>query len=215
MVSSLLMAAAAAGALGSLHCAGMCGPLVLAGASRGGQVRASLVAEYLVGRLASYALVGAVMGQLGQHALCVLPVATVQWIAVGTLAAFWLGRAAQLLDLVPRSPAVPVLLRNAASWLLALIPRKGLGLGLATGILPCGMLVPMWIASAGAGSAPLGAAVMTVFGAASAPVLLAPAVAATFRRQPLSLSPRVQAVAWVLLAAWIALRPLLGSGHQH
>lgn len=215
MVSSLLMAAAAAGALGSLHCAGMCGPLVLAGASRGGQVRASLVAEYLVGRLASYALVGAVMGQLGQHALCVLPVATVQWIAVGALAAFWLGRAAQLLGFFPRGPGVPGLLRHAAAWLLRLVPRRGLGLGLATGILPCGMLVPMWIAAAGAGSAPLGAAVMVIFGAASAPVLLAPAVAAAFRRRPFTLSPRVQAAAWALLAVWVALRPLLASGHQH
>jgi sulfite exporter TauE/SafE len=215
VVTSLLMAAAVAGALGSLHCAGMCGPLVLAGAARGGQVRASLLGEYLLGRLASYALVGAVMGQLGQHALCLLPVAAVQWVAVGALTVFCLGRAAQLLKLLPSGPGVPGPLRDAAAWLISLIPRRGLGLGLATGILPCGMLVPMWIASAGTGSPMLGAAVMAVFGAASAPGLLAPALAAAVRRRPFMLSPRIQAVAWALLAVWVALRPLLSAGHSH
>jgi hypothetical protein len=215
VVSSLLIAAAAAGALGSLHCAGMCGPLVLAGVARGGQVRASLVGEYLVGRLTSYALVGAAMGYLGQHALCLLPVEAVQWVAVGALAIFCLVRAAQLLRWWPAGPGVPAPLREAAAWVMSLVPRRGLGLGLATGILPCGMLAPMWIASAGTGSAMRGAAVMAVFCIASAPGLLAPALAAAIRRRPLMLSPRVQAAAWALLAAWVALRPLLSAGHHH
>jgi sulfite exporter TauE/SafE len=77
------------------------------------------------------------------------------------------------------------------------------------------MLAPMWIASAGTGSAMRGAAVMAVFCIASAPGLLAPALAAAIRRRPLMLSPRVQAAAWALLAAWVALRPLLSAGHHH
>jgi uncharacterized protein len=200
------------GLLGSLHCAAMCGPLAVAGSAGGRGLR------YFAGRLVSYAAVGAIMGTIGQHALCLLPVDRAQLIAVGGVAAFaawkaiatWRGpRGARPIALGRRRP--PLLAR-----VLALLPRRGFGLGLATGVLPCGMLIPAWTLAMGAGGAVRGAAVMAAFFAGTAPGLLVPLWAGRVARGWLARVPRrVQAAAWAALALWIVARPLLGAVHQH
>ena len=64
-----LIAILVASLFGSLHCAGMCGPLVafaVGGADiQSNSVRVLLHAMYHGGRLVSYALIGAVCGLLG------------------------------------------------------------------------------------------------------------------------------------------------------
>lgn len=210
-----ILAAAAAGLLGSVHCAGMCGPLVLAGAVRHGRVSAVALAEYLGGRFTAYALGGAAMGALGQHALCVLPVSAVQLASAAAVGALCAVRGATLLGLAPRWVVAPRLVRDAISLLFRALPRRGVGLGLATGLMPCGMLVAAWALAASTCAAPLGALSMLAFGLASVPGLLAPVVVAGLRRRPLLVSPRVQGVAWMALAGWIAVRPLLAAAHVH
>lgn len=207
------MAAAATGLVGTLHCATMCGPLAVAG-SAGGRAPA-----YLGGRLLSYAVIGAVCGLIGQHALCVLPMETVQAAAVVMVAGFAGWKAWRALR-PPRAAARPVTIgrRRAPllARLLAKVPRGGFGLGLATGILPCGMLVPAWTLSMGAGSAWGGAATMAAFWLGSLPGLLVPLCAGGLaRRWVARISPRVQAAAWGLLAVAVAVRPLLGAVHHH
>ncbi len=221
--STALAAAAAAGFLGSLHCAAMCGPLAVAAATRGGRADARAAGAYLTGRFVSYAAVGALMGVLGAHALCKLPVDTAQWIAVVAVAgaAAWRGvvllrgarprPAPQLLALQARPPRPSLFTR-----LLALVPRRAGALGLVTGILPCGMLLPAWALAAGSANVVVGALVMLTFAAASTPGLLLPlvgrrALAGVATRLP----ARVHGLAWCLLAAWIAARPLLAHAHHH
>jgi sulfite exporter TauE/SafE len=218
---SLLFTAAATGLLGSLHCAAMCGPLAIAGASRGGGVDARQAAAYLGGRFTGYAATGVVMGALGQHALCNLPVATVQTAAVVLVAGLMALRG--LAALLPRRAPEPVRVGRrvvglGTRWtrLLARLPRRGVWLGLATALLPCGMLVPAWLLAASSGSPAGGAAVMVVFAAASSPGLLLPMAGRRLWAAAATKLPRqVHGLAWCALAAWVALRPLLGAAHHH
>src|ERR1700675_4874711 len=55
------------GLVGSLHCAGMCGPLVLALPGTGNTSRSYILGRlaYNVGRLGVYGLLGAIFGLLG------------------------------------------------------------------------------------------------------------------------------------------------------
>jgi len=171
--------------------------------------------EYLGGRFTAYALGGAAMGALGQHALCVLPLSAVQLAAAAVVGALCAVRGATLLGLAPRWVAAPRVVRDAVALLFRALPRRGVGLGLSTGLMPCGMLVAAWALAAGTCAAPLGALSMLAFGLASMPGLLAPVVVASLRRRPLLVSPRVQGIAWMALAAWIAVRPLLAAAHVH
>jgi hypothetical protein len=96
------------------------------------------------------------------------------------------------------------------------LPRSGLGLGLVTGVLPCGLLASAWLLAMSTGQALGGALVMTVFGLASAPGLLLPWFGQKMlARRGLRLTARVQGVAWLLLALWIAARPLFAAAHCH
>jgi sulfite exporter TauE/SafE len=212
-VTPVIMAAAATGLVGTLHCATMCGPLAVAGSARG---RAP---AYLGGRLLSYALIGALFGLIGQHALCVLPMETVQIVAVVMVALFAAWKAWTALR-PPRASGRPLAIgKRRVPWLarlLAKVPRGGFGLGLATGILPCGMLVPAWTLAMGAGSGWGGAAVMAAFWLGSLPGLLVPLFAGGLARRWIArISPRAQAAAWGLLAVAVSVRPLLGAVHHH
>jgi sulfite exporter TauE/SafE len=194
-----MVEALALGAVTSLHCAVMCGPLAAASCARGGGLR------YLGGRLASYAALGALFGAIGQHALCILPVAGVQIVALGAVALAAAARGLRLL--LPPRPVKLGKRPQLVARLFRLLPRDPLAVGLATGLLPCGALVPAWALAMTAGGALPGAAAMLAFGAASTPglvvALVGSRVAARVR------SPRIEAVAWLALAAWLAVRPLL------
>ena len=217
-----LAAALATGVVGSVHCAAMCGPLAVAGCTRANRIARADAAGYFAGRFVSYALAGAVLGQLGAHALCRLPVGAAQAVATVAvaLAAAWRGvvllrqrrpRAAPRLPPAPRPAAA-----RADAWLLSLFPRRGLGLGLATGVLPCGMLLTGWTLAASSGSGPGGALVMATFSLATLPGLLAPLAGRRIVQRALDRLPAAAyGAAWLVLAAWLAARPLLSTVHHH
>jgi sulfite exporter TauE/SafE len=222
--TAAITAAAAAGLLGSLHCAAMCGPLAIAAGTRpDGATDLCATGVYLAGRFASYAAIGALFGAIGAHALCTLPVSQAQWIAVVLVAGAAAFRGVSLLLARRRREAPGVILlrtrpprRTFSSRLLVLVPRRAGALGLVTGVLPCGMLLPAWMLAAGSARADIGALVMLVFAAASAPGLLLPlasrgALARFTRRLPAA----APGLAWCALALWIAARPLLASVHHH
>jgi sulfite exporter TauE/SafE len=197
---SAVLAALATGLLGSLHCAAMCGPLAIAGCrARGDTLR------YLLGRAVSYATVGAALGLFGRRAVDLVPARLAVFVVAAALA--W--RGVSLL----RAPGQLVqirLVRDVGS----LLPSSGLGLGLATGFLPCGLLLPAWLLAASTESAPLGAVVMLAFAFASTGGLLLPLLGRPLLGR-LALPRRAQAAAWLILAALVAARPLLVASHCH
>jgi sulfite exporter TauE/SafE len=217
-----VLTALATGALGSTHCAAMCGPLAVAGCSGAREPSgpgAALVsfrdaAGYFGGRLVAYATVGAVVGHLGRHALCILPMGTLEAVAVAAVAAAAAYRGVAVVRGKPTTTLVTLGRGPRPAGLLSLLaqlwPRRGLGLGLATGVLPCGLLVPAWALAAGTASAPSGATVMAAFAVATMPGLWLPLAGGRLLRRGLAkLPPRAHGWAWCLLAVWIALRPLL------
>jgi len=162
-MTALLIGAWLAGLLGSPHCVGMCGPFALACAGTRGQTLA-----WNAGRLATYAVLGAAAGVLGQAApgppwvVAVISTALIVWFA-GALA-----------GILPEPHLViPGLARLSA----ALARRAGLPgrfmFGMATSLLPCGLVyaalgIPVAIGTAGGG-----ALAMVAFGLGTVPALAA------------------------------------------
>lgn len=195
----LLLGLFVAGAAGStMHCVPMCGGFVLGQvADRMAAVPAARLCEwrrvgagvllpYHLGRLTTYAGLGAVAG-LGGAVLARLP-----WF--GLLSAALLLAAAGLFLLhalrraVPAlSRLLPTLERAPPSWSHAIARltrgldrnRRGGGylLGLALGFLPCGFLYAALAATAAGGSPALGTLAMLAFGLGTAPALVALGIA--------------------------------------
>jgi sulfite exporter TauE/SafE len=179
----MLFAVAGASLIGSLHCAGMCGPFVAfyAGSdvSSGGRRTLSHVA-YHSGRLVTYALLGAVAGSIGaaidlaggalgvgRIAAVVAGLVMLAWGAVlllqagGVRLGRWLPRA-----LVSRSECALRRLKEKPPVARALL------LGLSSTLLPCGWLYAFVVTAAGTGSALTGAATMFAFWLGTVPLLL-------------------------------------------
>lgn len=170
--------------LGSLHCVGMCGPLVaVAVGARDVSthvLRALLHVAYHGGRLLTYTLVGLVCGLVG---------ASLDWggsfLGVQRLAAALVGGMMVLVGLVGvlrysgvRVPTWTVSSRvqqwivSGQRWALRMPPlRRAAVIGLLTAFLPCGWLYMFAIVAAGTGSVVGGGAVMIAFWLGSVPVL--------------------------------------------
>ena len=182
----LIWTAFVLGLVGSLHCAVMCGPLVLAvtGARAAGRpVRCSRFI-YHAGRLTVYAGLGALFGAVGKtFALAGMQrfadadggVALLQrWLSIVAGVSILMGLlfSTRLAFLVPFSRLVVKL----KSVFVRLLQRRTLAsqffLGLINGLLPCGLV---YIAAAGAAttlSPAIGALHMIAFGVGTLPMLL-------------------------------------------
>jgi sulfite exporter TauE/SafE len=162
------------GLVGSLHCAGMCGPLLLALARSQPAARRPTIGRmaYHFGRVSSYCVLGAMLGLLGH---LVAPVGFQRWLSltlgIALLAGLLLSSKMQF--------AMPM-----ASWLgwlknsmRGLLQSNSLlsqaVMGALNGLLPCGLV---YVAAAGATATayPLsGAAYMALFGLGTWPMMLA------------------------------------------
>lgn len=220
-LAAVMTSALVAGLLGSLHCAGMCGPLVVAGCSKGRGVDGAT--GYFLGRLVAYSTLGAVVGHLGRHAFCILPMSTAQAVAVALTALPAAARGLSLL-LLRQGPLELVQLqrkpgssakgggRTVLSTLAAVLPRRGLGLGLATGILPCGLLVTAFAMAAATASPLLGAASMAAFAVGSAPGLAGALIGRGLaERLKVRVPVRVEGLLWCALAVWLGVRLAMGE----
>jgi uncharacterized protein len=161
------------GLVGSVHCAGMCGPLALA-LPAGGDSRAAFIAgrlAYNLGRILTYAGLGAVFGLVGQGFV----LAGVQrWVSLILGAAILIGLffSPRLLKAAPVTGAVSRLKVGLGRLLRARTLTASLGFGLLNGLLPCGLV---YVACAGAtatGSIATGVQYMVVFGLGTVPMLL-------------------------------------------
>lgn len=174
--------------IGSPHCAGMCGGIVALSAgidrSRVGDWRRALFAPlaYNMGRLGTYATLGAIAGAVGNAIDLAGSAAGVQrtamivagtgMIAIGVIS---LMRAAGFKIGCSRQPQWMQQMMGSAFRAASTHPPivRAATLGLLTGFLPCGWLYSFLIVAAGTASAPTGALTMAVFWAGTLPVMLA------------------------------------------
>lgn len=195
--ASVAVALFVAGLLGGFaHCSLMCGPFVLMQTARAldavpasrmresHRLRAALLLPYHLGRMTTYAGLGAAMAFF-------VGGLSAQW---QTISAILLGLAGLSMVLSIALPAlaqlpVPAALSRLHARLLRFVapaptafprPLDGYRLGLVLGLLPCGMVYAALLAAAGTGSAWQGAASMAVFALGTAPGLMAAGLAGRF-----------------------------------
>jgi sulfite exporter TauE/SafE len=175
---------------GATHCAGMCGPFVVAQVTAGLAARPTLsrlsagaLVPYHLGRAVTYVGLGAAAGLVSGtvvHGAGFRPLLVVL-LALG--AALMLAQAvAQVATLLPAVPAgLADRVARAARPLLA-DPRGGRRflLGLVLGFLPCGLLYGALAAAAASGSALGGAVAMAGFALGTVPALVGVGLAGAF-----------------------------------
>ena len=165
--------ALALGLVGSLHCAAMCGPLLLAlpipAGGAGRFVAGRLI--YQLGRIATYCLLGVVAGMVGRAAWAA---GWQRWLSislgVAILLGFLLSRRAAI-----SAPAVWLVgwLKGAMS---AQLRRRGFRalalLGLLNGLLPCGLVYVALACALAQDGLLKGVAYMALFGVGTVPTML-------------------------------------------
>ncbi len=200
------------GLLGGTHCVSMCGGIVAALSVHApgrlpGQRQWPVHLAYSVGRITTYAALGAVMGAVGTAGLLfndVLPIqlglyvlANLMLVALG----LYLTGFTRLLAPIERGGAH--LWRRIQPLTQRFLPVKGvrqaLPLGLLWGFLPCGLVYSVLTTALLTGSAVRGAALMLAFGLGTLPnLLLAGMVFKRFRDITRHTSVRVAAGLLVL-----------------
>jgi uncharacterized protein len=175
--------------LGSIHCAGMCGPFTcLYSGPRGESARFGAHIAYNAGRLVSYVLLGAIAGSIGARVDDLGRFAGVGHLAAlvaGSLMVAWAATTigATFGVRVPFSLAPAWAKRALGSVLVWASGQRAevraLLVGLLTTLLPCGWLYTFVVVAGSTGSAFAGAAAMAVFWTGTVPMLLAIGVGAT------------------------------------
>ena len=198
------------GLLNSLHCLGMCGPLVWALTAQGGRFTRQTwpaVAAYHIGRIGVYGLLGLVAGSLGH---------LVSWVGWQS----YLSVAAGVLMLLGAVGRLPHLASSRwSSWLHRghrLFAGKRtisarLAVGALNGILPCGLVYGAMAGAAASGSTAGGVTFMVLFGTGTLPALLLMQVARPQIERLVSARVRKLAPVGLLVVSLL----LLGRGLQH
>jgi sulfite exporter TauE/SafE len=161
------------GFVGSLHCAGMCGPLALA-LPVAGKTRSAFVLGrvlYNLGRVLTYCVIGAVFGLVGQS----FALAGFQkWVSLIAGAAILIGLAAST------RVGLGLPITKSVVWLKQsvgrLLQQRTFGalflLGTLNGLLPCGLVYVAATAAAATGSLQMGVFSMALFGLGTLPMML-------------------------------------------
>jgi sulfite exporter TauE/SafE len=176
-----LLAAFFLGLAGSLHCAAMCGPLIVAVNSVRRQDHANPAAPgrtdilntlaYHLGRLLTYCLLGAISGLIGA---AIVFAGFQRWISIGAGCLILLGTLASFR--ASRGGISGRVVSAVKTRFGPLLRKRTLGaavlLGGLNGMLPCGLVYIACAAAAVAGGIGGGVATMLVFGLGTAPMLL-------------------------------------------
>jgi sulfite exporter TauE/SafE len=171
------------GLLGGVHCLGMCGSIVGIFTTQAPKdaSRWPFHLAYSSGRIASYAIAGALAGAVGQAGLLMRDAVPVQHLLFALsslmlvvlgmyLAGLW-GATRQLERL---GSGLWKRLQPFTAKLLPVdtVPRA-MGLGVLWGWLPCGLVYSVLVTSLASGSASQGSLIMLAFGLGTLPNLLA------------------------------------------
>lgn len=162
------------GLVGSLHCAGMCGPLALALPCTGPTLPKFIAGRvaYNLGRILTYCGLGLIFGLVGRT----LVLAGIQrWVSIALGIALLAGliRSRRLW----LSRPVVAMVSHLKSRMAFLLSRRSLGalalLGLLNGLLPCGLVYVAGAGATGTGNTLAGMQYMALFGVGTIPVMLA------------------------------------------
>ncbi len=191
------------------HCVGMCSPFVLFVSRRyapppAGRT-AAFIAQlwYTAGRIATYAVLGALAGALGgvvQMAGALAGVQRAASIVAGGILLVW--AVAALSDLVPGLEAGGSLFARVAGRLRGRAPGHPFLIGLFLGLLPCGLLYAAVIAAVARGGALEGAIALALFGAGTAPALLGVSLADALLARNRALLNRLSQVFLLVMGTW-------------
>ena len=165
--------ALALGLLGSLHCAAMCGPLMVAlpvtATSSYGFILQRIV--YQLGRVVTYCLLGIIAGFVGKS---VFLFGLQQWLSIALGVAILIGFFASgqfpAYTLIARPVARLKFLMSAQMQQRSL--RSQLILGMLNGLLPCGLVYVALAGAASQGTIFEGVGYMALFGIGTMPTML-------------------------------------------
>jgi sulfite exporter TauE/SafE len=171
-----LLAGMMIGLAGSLHCAGMCGPIAVAlphtAGGKGSYVAGRML--YQFGRITTYSVIGALAG-LGAGAVSISGYEGVVSITAGIL--MIVTAVMQILwhkSLIPSGPMMK-LTAPVRVGLHTLLQKHSLvalgGIGLINGLLPCGLVLSAVFGSASTADPASGAMFMAAFGVGTLPVM--------------------------------------------
>ena len=169
------------GFAGSLHCVGMCGPLLLAlplaTADKWQVIRQMLV--YHSGRILTYVALGVLFGLIGKG-MAVAGFQKTISIATGLLMismAFMTWRFESLLAAIPGFGKFTNSVQFRIGQLMRSHPgRATFSMGMLNGLLPCGMVYAALAGAISSAGTLEGAIFMSVFGIGTLPLLLAVSV---------------------------------------
>ena len=222
-MTATLAAVFIASLLGSLHCAGMCGPLVAIavtpvqigrpGMSIPSSSQLLLQSAYHGGRLVAYVVLGAIAGAAGaalQQSGSLIGLQRTSGIVSGTLLIV-LALLALLRTAGVRIPGVETILStgplarlHAAAARSSALPRS-LMIGVLSAFLPCGWLYMFVLVAAGTGHIAGGALCMAAFWAGSVPALTGIGAGAhVFRRVLARRIPLLLPLVLVVMGIWTA-----------
>jgi len=214
------------GLFGGLHCIGMCGGIVSALNSAGGNAdsQSKRVAQqllYSAGRISSYAVAGAVAGGLGWSLLSLIGPEAARWlrilagaflIAAGLyLAGWWFGLAR-----LERLGAHAWRHLSPLSGRLQPLDRawKQFAAGAVWGWLPCGLVYAALAGASAAGGAAAGAAMMAAFGLGTLPALLAAGTASHVLLSGVR-ARRLAGGLLIIFGLWTIIAVAFAGGHGH
>jgi len=162
------------GMVSSLHCMGMCGPLVMALPlpQKPGMRRLLPLITYNAGRLTTYGLLGALFGLAGRR----LQLAGwQQWLSIAMGAAILLWWLASRIGIQRSFYPVQIVQQQITQLNLYLWKRAGKAgfflLGMANGLLPCGMVYLAVAAAISTGNTGLSTLFMVCFGLGTLPAM--------------------------------------------
>lgn len=177
-----LGAALLTGFLGSAHCIGMCagisGLFAVQLEIASLRSRVAMALTYNIGRVASYAALGLLVGLVGSRVVAATPALAgpVRFIGGTVIVLIGLQIAFHWRLLQPIERMGSVLWAKLAPAAKGLVPvtslPRALGLGLLWGWLPCGLVYSVLLLAATGESATDGALVMLAFGLGTMPAML-------------------------------------------
>lgn len=178
----VLLSALLLGLMGSFHCAGMCGPIAIALPLHGNRLPQKIYGGvlYNLGRTLTYGLMGVVFGLLGQGLKMIgfqqkvsIIMGAIMIISVFFPSLFknqysahksWISWVAKLKSAIVKMFAI----RSFSSLFF---------IGLANGLLPCGLVYIAIAGAIGTGEVVYGSLYMLMFGLGTVPMMLSIAIA--------------------------------------